>query len=230
MGDVAREGRTVLFVSHNMGAVQQLCARAVLLNEGRLLLDDSPSRVVSHYLAMGAEHISERVWPDIEHAPGDDVARLCAVRVLDRYGNVHTQFDVRDPVYVEMEYCIFRDLDYLDASYYFYNERGELVFVSADDSFDSPAGGRPRPAGRYRATCHVPPDFLNEGQLYVQAALTQERRVHTIQRDVVMFQVGDAMDRQGARGNYHDGVWPPAAVRPRLRWTSNRTPLKPERL
>jgi lipopolysaccharide transport system ATP-binding protein len=51
MGDVAREGRTVLFVSHNMGAIQSLCERCLLLNDGHLILDDEATSTVETYLA-----------------------------------------------------------------------------------------------------------------------------------------------------------------------------------
>src|SRR5512138_3373878 len=104
MGDVARAGRTVLFVSHNMGAIQQLCSRAILLNEGKIVVDDSTGAVVSKYLTMGVTQHGERLWPDIHEAPGDNLARLRGVRVLDRDKKICTSFDVRDPVAIEVEY------------------------------------------------------------------------------------------------------------------------------
>jgi lipopolysaccharide transport system ATP-binding protein len=228
MGDVAQGGRTILFVSHNMGAIQQLCSRVIMLNEGKIAFDDSAGVVVGKYLTMGLTQHGERLWPDLDHAPGDDVARLRGVRVLDQNKRICTVFDVRDPVSIEMEYWILRDLDYLDVSFYLYSERGEIILCSFDDSYDDPSGARKRPAGFYRSTCHIPADFLNNGQIYVQAALTSEFPVHTIQRDVISFTVVDSMDRRGVRGNYHDGKWPPAAVRPRLNWSVECSPLKQE--
>src|SRR5438445_3846127 len=70
MSDVAREGRTVVFVSHNMIAVQQLCHRAVWLDEGRIRCDGPSTHVVAEYLQAGADHAMERTWPTIERAPG----------------------------------------------------------------------------------------------------------------------------------------------------------------
>ena len=99
-------GRTVLFVSHNMGSVQRLCDRAVLLHDGELLLNGPTREVVSGYLGLGAERLGERVWNDVSSAPGDDTARIRAVRVLDDRGELSTDFDVRDPVYVQMEYSV----------------------------------------------------------------------------------------------------------------------------
>ena len=64
----------------------------------------------------------------------------------------------------------------------------------------------------------IPPDFMNNGQVYLQAALTDERKVHTIQRNVVMFNIGDVMDPEGVRGNYREEWEPTAVVRPRFKW------------
>jgi len=56
MRDVASEGRTVLFVSHNLGAIRRLCSRAILLERGRVAADGAPAEVVSAYM--------ERTFPD----------------------------------------------------------------------------------------------------------------------------------------------------------------------
>ena len=218
MDEVAQSGRTVLFVSHNMGAIQQLCQRSMLLHEGQILMDGPSAQVVGQYLTSGMTRNGEKVWPAPEKAPGNEVARLHAVRVLDQHGCVCTNFDVRDPVWVSMEYWVLQDVDYFNISFYFSNERGELLFISRHDTRDCPPNQGKRMAGLYTSTCHIPSDFLNTGQVYVQAAMTDEVNAHAIQRNIVMFSVGDAMDPAGVRGYYqHD--WPPAAVRPRLHWT-----------
>lgn len=218
MNEVAREGRTVLFVSHNMGAIQKLCHRTILLEEGSLVVDGPSTHVVSRYLSRGTEQNGERVWRDINKAPGDEVARLHAVRVLNQDGEVCTHFDVRDPIDIQMEYWLLRDVRELEVVFYLYNQRGELILISLDN-LDSPWKESIRPVGFHRATCHIPPDFLNDGQqVYVMAALTDMAEwVHTIQQAVVMFDVRDAMDPRGVRGNYPI-EWPPAIVRPKLEW------------
>ena len=218
MGDAARGGRTILFVSHNMGAVQQLCTRAILLAEGRTVIDAPSDLAVTEYMSQGLERNSERVWPDPEDSPGDDVVSLRAVRVLDASGKLRYEFTVRDEISVQLEFHVKRDLEYLNASFYFSNERGELLFTSVDDTADRPDGSRRRASGVYRSTCRIPGDFLNDGVVFVQAALTEERIVHALERDVVSFLLKDDLDRCGARGNERDPSWPRSAVRPRLEW------------
>ena len=215
--NITREGRTVLFVSHNMGTIQQLCSQAILLDNGGIIMEGRTTEVVNKYLMIGLELEGEKVWPDIKDAPGDDVARLCAVRVLDRYRKVCANFDVRDQFSIELEYWVLRDLEWLDAAAHFYNQRGELIFVSVDDTADSPLGDRKRLTGFYKSTCRIPSDFLNNGQIYVRITLTDEMNVHVSQRDIVVLNIRDEMDTRGARGNYK-WEWPPAAVRPKFQW------------
>jgi len=78
--------------------------------------------------------------------------------------------------------------------------------------------------GLYLSKCHIPCDFMNDGQIFVQVAVTDELIVHFQQKDMISFNVRDDMDPKGVRKNYiHE--WPPAAVRPRLLWTDEKYPL-----
>ena len=81
MDDVAREGRTVLFVSHNLGAIQRLCGRSILLDGGRLVADGDTSTVVRQYLASGGSDAPAAQWIEIATPPRADArVRLTAVR------------------------------------------------------------------------------------------------------------------------------------------------------
>jgi len=81
MGEVAREGRTVLFVSHNMMAVQNLCRRAIWLDGGQIGRQRRIGQVVADYLQHSFSAIAEQVWEDIATAPGNDKVRLRSARV-----------------------------------------------------------------------------------------------------------------------------------------------------
>src|SRR5437899_11537720 len=84
MGEVAQEGRTVLFVSHNMTAVNQLCPRAIMLCDGEIARMGNTPEVVAEYLKVGSKSGGERLWNDRQKAPGSDRIRLHAVRVVSR--------------------------------------------------------------------------------------------------------------------------------------------------
>src|SRR5919205_1058095 len=109
MQDVGKQGRTVLFVSHNMPAVTRLCPRTVLLEKGQVLRDDLSHKVVSAYLAAGLGTATAREWPDRKEAPGNDVARLRAVRVRGGDGELIDAADIRRPVGIEIEFDVLKE-------------------------------------------------------------------------------------------------------------------------
>jgi len=82
MGEVAKAGRTVLYVAHNMPAITRLCQRAILMGNGRVVQDGPVHDVVSTYLNSGLGISAVREWPDLEQAPGGDDRVL--VLLVDR--------------------------------------------------------------------------------------------------------------------------------------------------
>lgn len=82
MDDVAQEGRTILFVSHNMNAIQRLCSRSLLLEQGRLVKDGPTSEIIGQYLAEGASAAPPESWLDATavNRKGSGQARVTSVR------------------------------------------------------------------------------------------------------------------------------------------------------
>ena len=218
MQDVGQEGRTVLFVSHNMPAITRLCQRTILLDEGSISCDGPSHQVVGAYLQSGVGTMAVREWPDLSKAPGNDVVRLRAVRVRTEDGQVTDAVDIRKPVGIEMEYEVLKPGSVLAPNLHFYNEEGVYVFVAGDH--DPAWRGKPRPEGRYVSTAWIPGNLLSEGSLIVGAAISTPDPVivHFYERDAVAFQVIDSLDGDSARGDYAGSV--PGVVRPLLRWTT----------
>ena len=103
MGEVARGGRTVLFVSHNMDAVNRLCESGVLLEQGRVVYTGVCREVVAQYLSGGRNTSSFREWKDGAR-PGDDVVKLISVSATKRDGSTTQQFDIRQEIAISMTY------------------------------------------------------------------------------------------------------------------------------
>jgi lipopolysaccharide transport system ATP-binding protein len=216
MQDISRGGRTVLFVSHNMAAVTRLCPRAILLQEGKIVGEGSSHQIVSAYLTSDNGTAAERRWPDSADAPGNDIARLRAVRVRTEDGKSLDAIDIRQPVGIEMEFEVLKPGHVLVPNYHFFNEEGMYIFVASDQD---PAWQRtPRPVGRFISTAWIPGNFLAEGSLFVGAALSTMNPVvvHFYEREAVKFQVIDSLDGNSARGDYAGPM--PGVVRPLLKW------------
>ncbi len=222
MQDVSQEGRTVLFVSHNMPAITRICQRTILLDEGKVLKDGPSEQVVNAYLNSGFGTKAAREWPDTSKAPGNDVVRLCMVRVRTEDGRTADAMDIRRPVGIEMEYQVLKPGHVLVPNLHFYNEEGIYAFTVGDYA---PAWrGKPRPEGRYISTAWIPGNLLSEGTLFVGAAISTMNpvTVHFYERDAVAFQVIDSLEGDSARGDFAGPL--PGVVRPLLQWTTEFNP------
>jgi lipopolysaccharide transport system ATP-binding protein len=218
MEDITKKkGRTILFVSHNMGAIKRLCNKCILLDKGNIVMNDLVDKVVDTYLHSETGPTMIREWSDVNKAPGDDVVRLCAIRVKQK-DKVTNTIDIRLPVGIEMEYEVIKQGFVLNPNYHFYNEEGVCAFVVGD--CDPAWQRKPRQKGRYISTAWIPGNLLSEGTLLVGAAIStiNPATVHFYERNVVAFHVTDSFSGDSARGDYMGSI--PGVVRPLLRWTT----------
>lgn len=219
MSDIASQGRTVLFVSHNMSAVERLCTRAVLLESGRLVADGPVNEVAARYLKTDTGTTAERRWSDASTAPQSEFVRLLNVRVRDEAGETVEAADIKRPVGVEIEYEV-KKAEILSPNIHVFDDQGTLAFIT-NDSYDPRWGEHPRQPGRWKSTCWIPGNLLSEGtySLGVAVGTMHSGFVHFNERDVVSFQVMES----GSPGPSARGTFPgpfPGVIRPLLDWTS----------
>jgi lipopolysaccharide transport system ATP-binding protein len=220
MSDIASQGRTVLFVSHNMSAVSRLCSRAILLDGGRILEDGPVDEVAGHYLQSDLGTTAERHWRDSDLAPQSDAVRLLGVRVRRAGGETSDTYDIRDKVGLEIEYEI-KQSAVLSPNFHVYDGQGNCAFV-VNDSYCAEWAENAREPGTWRSTCWIPGNFLSEGSYVVSAAVSTMTReiVHFWERDAVSFQIIERSDGISARGTYKGSI--PGAIRPMLDWTTEQ--------
>ena len=165
MNDVAQEGRTVLFVSHNMSAILRLTQEAIVMQKGQLLLRAPTAEAVDFYLASGQAQAGERTW-DLDEVPaGAAPFRPLSLRVRDVRGAVLDSFRSTEPLTLEMEYKLTAPITGLRVGIYLSTVRGEYVFTSFDvDDEDMYEKHTTRQAGHYLSRCTLPGDLLNEGR------------------------------------------------------------------
>jgi lipopolysaccharide transport system ATP-binding protein len=218
MQGVGQEGRTVVFVSHNLQAVSRLCERVILLDQGRVARDGPAHDVISEYLNTRSGTTAVREWPEPRTAPAGDVARLRAVRVRAEDGRTTDSIDIRHPIGVEMEYDVLKPGAVLMPNLHFSNEEGVHAFSAHD--LDPEWRGRPRPPGCYVSTVWIPGNLLSEGTMFVGAGFeTIQPPAHQFwEPDVVAFHVIDSINGDTARGDYAGRMT--GIVRPLLKWTT----------
>lgn len=168
MGEVARQGRTVLFVSHDMSAILRLTDEAVLLDDGGMLMRGPSSDVVDSYLSSGAGQTGERRWA-IEEIPEDAAPfRPISLRVVDADGDLTGQVSAGKDTQLEVEYELLEPIQGLRVGIYLSTGRGDPIFTSFDtDDESSYQRFGTRRAGRYLSACRIPANWLNEGRFTV---------------------------------------------------------------
>jgi lipopolysaccharide transport system ATP-binding protein len=222
MQDVGQQGRTVLFVSHNMPAVTRLCERVILLDQGQVKADGPSHQVVGSYMNSEMGTTAAREWRDPATAPGGDIVRLRAVRVRAEDGRIAEAMDIRQPVAIEMEYQVLKPGYVLLPHCHLVNEEGIQVFTALDQ--DPAWRKRQRPEGIYTSTAWIPGNFLAEGMFFVEVAmiaLNPNQRQFS-EREAVAFQVIDTIDGDSARGDWAGRMG--GVVRPLLRWETHYNP------
>jgi lipopolysaccharide transport system ATP-binding protein len=229
MSEVAQTGRTVMFVSHNMTAVNQLCSRCLLIADGRLVMNGKTSDVVAAYLQAGSGGGAESIWEDMRRAPGNKNIKLHAVRVKSD-GRIKSEVDIDKEVEVEVEFWNRRaGARNICVNIYLLDSNGTVVLSTgntrAANSLPEKWFDKPHPEGLFRALCTLPANFLNEGLYYITVYIVTLGPI-TIEVDaphVLSFRVFDTgVLREAGGGGHWAGV-----VRVRLPWTTDFVaPLK----
>jgi lipopolysaccharide transport system ATP-binding protein len=170
MNEVAEQGRTVLFVSHNMAAVQQLCDRAILLQHGHLVAQGDPAAIVASYLHNAAPRSRRLEWTESQ-APGDEHIRLRAVTLHQQSDPATGVFSTSLPLEVRIECDVLAPHSALTIGLAVLSGDSHLLFWSfhTDPYSDAPPALAP---GRNVVTCTLPPGLLNAGTYELQPLLS----------------------------------------------------------
>jgi len=171
MQEVTGQGRTVLFVSHNMRAISQICHRTILLNDGGIEIDGDTANVIREYTGGGQGTTAEITWP-AEKAPGNQSVRLLGVHVRDKDDKVKSEFQYTEPINICVTFLVLDDMVDLYLNMYLENEDGVFVLVAKS------VNNNPRfKKGIHEAQYTIAPHFLNEGRYFVGQFLFKERAV-----------------------------------------------------
>jgi lipopolysaccharide transport system ATP-binding protein len=216
MSDVARAGRTVFFVSHNMGAVARLCGRALLLDRGRLATTGPVHAVIEQYLSLvtGSEGANE-----FRTAPRPDVPfQVLGVVIVNEQGTPVRSTGLFVPLVVRFELALNRDVTGLNLALTI-SRQGDAVFHTFDTDVQPELLRGRRAAGRYTFSVPLPVGLLGPGTYTVTASMGVAATSESdAQHDVVSFEVmGDVADFRNTSYARR------AAVIARIRWEGERT-------
>lgn len=217
MKDVSEEGRTVLFVSHNMPSVRNLCTKGILLESGKKILESSIGDAVDTYMNKGLDQGGEVSWDSQDTAPGNDRLRLKSVRIVSE-GQITGIVDISKECRIEVDYWNLEANSRRLVSVHLHNSEGACIFTSANfpsvSIVPDPWESRLYPVGLFRTTCAIPGNFLNDRVHSVSIHLHSTLHESLLKMEnVISFLVQDT----GAMRKEYSGKWF-GAVRPRLDW------------
>jgi len=220
MSDVAKEGRTIMFVSHNMSAILRLTEETLVIDRGQLLLRAPTPEAVDFYLSRGLKHEGQREWRPDEIPPSAAPFQPLSVKLLDRKGHVIDTVRSVEDFYIEVEYQLFKPIKGLRVGLYIISSRGEFVFTSFDTD-DEKAFNQfsVREKGRFTSRCKIPANLLNNGR-FVVGVNASSYRIKTYFHDEQAITIN--VDASGAPGTH----WPEIRlghIRPALKWEIKNT-------
>jgi lipopolysaccharide transport system ATP-binding protein len=213
MGEVARQGRTVLFVSHNMEAVRRLCSRTVMLSQGQLAADGETESVIAEYLNSGRQSETNSVRYGDDKQPGDEYVHLRGVRLANDRNEDTEAFRIDEAVVVEIEYEVLKPIANFHNYLRVFSGEGTLLFGSGDWDMRGLCEVT-HDVGVYTATATVPAHLLNFGRYSVTImGVVPDVRYVYFEEHVLGFEVA-AVGGAGEGTSLHR----PGLLRPVLDW------------
>lgn len=214
MKSVGKEGRTVLFVSHNMATISSLCTNGIMLNGGKLVKAGNMSEIILAYYSEGLTSPASFNYEISNKLVGDNHVLLLSGTVEDDEGNACCEILITKSLVIKMRYRIISSYSYIFVpNFHFFSSNGACAFVS------HPQDVAKLKAGVYEVECHIPGNFLNEGMYFVGLAMTSFElgpRIHFYEQSALSFNIKDPIENVPTRNNYGGSI--PGIVRPLLDW------------
>lgn len=217
MKDVSvNDGRTVLFVSHNMGAIKSLCKETLLLEKGKMSLIEPTSSAIEKYLSSSSDVDRSASWTG-DDRPGDDKARLEYVNIVNETGNLNRLLTSEDDVHINVGYELLSDLKNFRVAISLQSYEGENVFETSD--FFCSDESSMRVAGKYESKLIIPKQFLNASRYYISLYLEVAKEQPSVSEVILSFTISELMRNDLG---LISASKPPGIIHPILDWNVKR--------
>jgi lipopolysaccharide transport system ATP-binding protein len=163
MGDVSKEGRSVLFVSHNMGAIRQLCKEAILLDSGAIQSKGETSEIVADYEKYAIADI-DSIWINTEEEDKKQIAFIEKIEVQNNTFQNKSVFSSSEDIYIVFTVIVREENPALKLGFDLIR-RAEVVFRSQQVDSHKRIGSLP--VGINKLVCQIPANLLNCGEYYI---------------------------------------------------------------
>lgn len=212
MKEVTGQGRTVLFVSHNMSAVSSLCSKAIWLEQGKMKMQAETEKILKLYMqGVSADKGTQVVFNSSSKKNGDETVKVINIQLINERRELIDYVNIDEKVGIKVEYEVLNDRYHPIPNFHISTSKGEKAFVSVEPTKQKIE------KGKHISTMWIPENFLNEGTYYVGLAISTLNpvKVHFQNFELFYFDVVDNLDSV-TRNSYTgtiDGV-----IRPLLEW------------
>jgi lipopolysaccharide transport system ATP-binding protein len=200
MKEVSQQGRTVIFVSHNLVAVKSLCTKGIVMDQGKLVFSGSADEAVENYMNANASKVqSSKVFSSPDDAIGNEFIKIKSITVQPE------KLFITDAIQLDFSFWNFTDELKFNVSFDVIDVFGEVVFGSGNEFSSINNVGS--------ASCLIPSNLMNDGiySIHVYVHTAGMRKLYDFM-DIVSFEVFDKERNHAYYGKIN------GAVRPKLTW------------
>jgi len=222
IGEVSKgEGRTVLFVSHNLAAITSLCNNCILLNKGILEKAGATVEIIDKYVMSGKSFEGEIMGKDINYKQSYQWAKFKAIRTSSIKG-ISNSFGINEEIKVELEYEVLRDGEIIQPSIHILDNMGNCIFATFNGTSvnvtKDPFYDKPLEKGIYNAVCTIPAFFLNDMSYLISCFLVPKVKSEMA---IVTEALSLSIIETGEMRMEYTGDWI-GLIRPKLNWISSK--------
>ncbi len=219
MGEVVKSGRTILFVSHNLWAVRNLCDRVILLQRGKIIKIGRSDEVIKYYIELNSQKFenykSDNLTGNINNQTDMTLGlgyRILNIRLIDLKREKIQNFFISEGAFVEITFQVINNGTKPRFSLGLFGPHGEKIFGSLNNTDDLYA--EPLKQGIYKTTCRIPGNLLNEGKFSISLTCGEVGKFESYRYDNILS--FDCIDDGLLRGDYCGEF--SGLIRPKLEW------------
>ena len=185
MKEVAANDRTILFVSHNLTAVANLCNKTLHLEKGRVKQFGETGEVINNYMANMQKTVNEQRFASFAEAPGNELVRLKSCTLVPNLLENQSFMDVRNSINLSIEFWNTIDNQNLNISLHVYASTGECIF-----NISTPVGNFNK--GVVQANTEIPANFMNDGSYIISFMIVKDKSIvlHNFE-EIFNFEIAD---------------------------------------
>lgn len=208
---VAKKGISVILTSHNLFPLQNICKRAILLKEGKLIKDGDTDEVITYYLSDVFKDKASQTW-SFEDAPSTESVKLLKAEVHP----LNTGLEIIRPKdafeFEFLFYFLFEDTKNINIQFYFQDENEFLIFIGSTALINKVYQAS---KGYFKAKCRIPDNFMNSGKFTISRLLVMEGKKNVLYEhtDLLTFEICDSVKDKTRRIGKIDGL-----LKPKLEW------------